>query len=653
MKVYGIAFLAALAVGTSAVRAQPAERRAQDSAAAAGSARNGARISDPGAAGRLSSRDYFNLGVKYFLTGKAEESVEAFSKAIELNPNYEDAYFNLGNSFLLLNRPHDAVKAYTQALSIDRRDGVAYNRLGQVYYDLGSYRLAAENFNQAVKIFPSWADPYYRLSETYKKLGEAGTAARFYEKATRLGPNDPARKGNVAASVPPPPRDAAGNAAPHADAREAGAAPAPVVSARAAKPVGSEASGVVKDRRREAKNYYRLGVKHGHAKRFDEAIKAFQLAIKYDPDYADAYYGLGHAYADSGRWGDAAEAYHQVLRLDPKDDEAASRLGEAYVKLRGQPQSHPPPDTTAPTAERVGNVGGERAKSNLPDSTDGTSDAARAAAGGGGAAAAPPDPKVAAALATSPTSSIPAAELTRVYRVGPGDVLDVRLLNASVDPTAPSLYVVTAGGLLDYPLTGDPLSVAGATVEEIGQRITAGLKRLGFPKGQEVVVSVREYASHHVIVSGLVREPGTKIIQREAVPLYVILADAQLSPEAEQVQISTPAGTKATIDLNDTSALDIPIATGDVVTVQKRPAQFFYIGGKVDAPGEKVFHPGITLTQAILAAGGKLSRGGGVRLLRQSGQGYLSTNVFKLQDLTSGKVPDVPLQPNDRVEVIK
>jgi protein involved in polysaccharide export with SLBB domain len=290
------------------------------------------------------------------------------------------------------------------------------------------------------------------------------------------------------------------------------------------------------------------------------------------------------------------------------------------------------------------------------DSSDGVPAAARAASGVS-ASAAPAEPKVAVGAppsSTSSTSPAPAAaELTRVYHVGPGDVLDVRLLNAPVDPSAPTLYVVTAGGLLDYPLIGDPLNVAGATVEEIGQRIAAGLKRLGFSKGQEVMVSVREYASHNVIVSGLVREPGTKVIQRDAVPLYVILADAQLSPEAEQVRVETRAGTKVTIDLNDTPALDTLIKPGDVVTVQKRPTQFFYIGGKVDAPGEKAFRPGITLTQAILAAGGKLSRGGDVRLLRQSGRGFLSTSVFKLQDLTSGKVPDVPLQPDDRIEVIR
>lgn len=647
MKVYGITLLAALAVAAPIAQARSAEGRAQDSA----------RISERApAAQNLSSRDYFNLGVKYFLTGKIEQSVEAFSRAVAADPKYGDAYFNLGNSLRLLNRPHDAVKAYTQAAYLNRNDAVAYDRLGQVYYDLGSYKLAVENFTQAIKIIPSWADPYYHLSETYKKLGDAPAAARYYEKATGLDQHQTALKGGmIAAASSPSPHISAGNA-PRADAPEGSALPnTPAASSAAAKPVGSSAAGTSKELRRAAKNYYSQGVKLGRAKHFDEAIKAFQQAVKSDPDYADAYYGLGQAYADTGRWGDAAEAYHQVLRLDPKDDEAASRLGKASAKLRELPQGQIPANVATPTVERAGDVSIASAEPNLPDSTRATPAATttRAAPGVGTASPAPPDPEAAVKSASPPAASTLAPELTRTYRVGPGDVLDIRLLNASVDPSAPTLYAVTAGGLLDYPLTGDPLNVGGATVDEIGQRIAAGLKRLGFTKGHNVAVSVREYASHYVIVSGLVREPGTKIIQREAVPLYVILADAQLTPDAEQVQVLTRTGTRATIDLNDTSALDILIAAGDVVTVQKRPAQFFYIGGKVEVPGEKVFHPGITLTQAVLAAGGKLSRGGDVRLSRKSAQGYLTTRVFKLQDVTSGKAPDVLLEPDDRVEVVK
>ncbi|HYE64536.1 MAG TPA: tetratricopeptide repeat protein, partial [Pyrinomonadaceae bacterium] len=99
---------------------------------------------------------------------------------------------------------------------------------------------------------------------------------------------------------------------------------------------GDAAKRDLKIRSRDAKAYYDLGVKHGLAKRYEEAAEAFKQAIRLKPDYSDAYFGLGHAYSDLGRWEEAVEAYERVVHLNPKDKEAYARLGEAYVKLRAR-----------------------------------------------------------------------------------------------------------------------------------------------------------------------------------------------------------------------------------------------------------------------------------------------------------------------------
>ena len=648
MKVYGVTLLAALALGSPGAQAQPAPQpppqRARN-AAGAEPAPGRSRAADSAPAGKSSSsQTYFDLGVRYFLAGDGQRAVDAFSRAVKINPDYADAYFNLGNAYMLLSRWAEAGRAYNRALSLNPKDGSAYNNLGRVHYAQGAYKQASENFQRAIRIHPKWAEPHYRLSDTYYRLGDLSAAKSSYEKAVRLNPNDPARATALAASL---------RAAANAPAAAAGEQRAPSVTAppkRAAKPAGEAgARDAAKERKNEAKAFYNQGVKHGRAKRYDEAIKAFRQAIERNPDYADAYFGLGHAYADSGLWQNAVEAYEQVVRLDPKDEEALYRLGEAYTKLRAQTAGEPANGGDGggrPRGETVG-LGDVKAETNPGSSTAAPPPAAvRPAASPENVSKTPPEPEAAARAAAD-------AELTRIYRVGPGDVLDVRVLNGPASQSSSTLYTVTAGGLLDYPLAGEPLNVAGATTEEIGARIAAALKRLALAEKPEVAVGVREYASHNVIVSGLVREPGTKVLRREAVPLYVILADAQLLPEAEQVQISSAAGAKTTLSLADTPALDVLVRAGDVITVQTRPEQFFYIGGEVEAPGQKSFRPGMTLTQAVLAAGGKLSRGGSARLSRQSGRGFLSTSVYKLQDLTSGKVPDVLLQPDDRIEVIR
>lgn len=210
-----------------------------------------------------------------------------------------------------------------------------------------------------------------------------------------------------------------------------------------------------------------------------------------------------------------------------------------------------------------------------------------------------------------------------------------------------------AGGLLEYPLVGDPLIVAGLTTDEIDAKLTTELKRRAIDQNPQVVVSVREYASHTVVVSGLVAEPGTKLLRREAVPLYVVLAEAQLRPEAGRATVIVRAtGRSTTIDLSDSAAMNVLVQAGDVITVTGRLPQFLYIGGRVDAPGQKDFHPGMTLTQAILASGGVTSADATrVRISRQGSDGRLVSSEFNLIQIMSGEVPDPPLQPGDRVEV--
>ena len=126
----------------------------------------------------------------------------------------------------------------------------------------------------------------------------------------------------------------------------------------------------------------------------------------------------------------------------------------------------------------------------------------------------------------------PAPALTTLYRIGVGDVLDIRILNQA-DTRQSTLYSVLTGGVLEYPLLRNPLTVTGMTPEELSAQLIAELKHRGVFDKPQVRVSVRDYASHAVLVSGLVSDPGTKILRREAVPLYVVVAEAQPKPEPD------------------------------------------------------------------------------------------------------------------------
>ncbi|HVF86363.1 MAG TPA: polysaccharide biosynthesis/export family protein [Pyrinomonadaceae bacterium] len=263
------------------------------------------------------------------------------------------------------------------------------------------------------------------------------------------------------------------------------------------------------------------------------------------------------------------------------------------------------------------------------------------------------DPKASAKTASeriAENSFLPA--LTSLYWIGVGDVLDIRLLNGA-ERRESTLYTVMAGGLLEYPLAGEPLVVAGMTTDEVGVRLAELLKRRAVTERPQVLVSVREYVSHTVLVSGLANSPGAKVLRREAMPLYVIIAEAQPRPDAGRATVIARATGEGTIvDLNDAASMNMLVHPGDVINLTGRPKEFFFIGGQVNSPGQKDFHAGLTLTQAVLAAGGMTPGAGGkIKVSRQGADGLLSLTEYKLKDIQSGKTPDPPLQSGDRIEV--
>ena len=266
-----------------------------------------------------------------------------------------------------------------------------------------------------------------------------------------------------------------------------------------------------------------------------------------------------------------------------------------------------------------------------------------------------------------------AADATRLYRVGVGDVLDIRLSTESTDQ--PLQYAVPPGGVFEHRLlAGARINLVGETTEEIATHIASELERRGLQPAPTVRVNVRDYASHTVIISGLVTEGGVKIIRREAVPLYVIMAEARPLPKAAQVSVTSyTAGQTTRVALDDQAAMNMLIRPGDVLTVSGKPQQFYYIGGDVVNPGQKEFRPGLTLTQVIRAAGGELQPAKStalarartvltagvlspstkrlVTISRQGSGGLLSGTDYNLTDIISGTAPDPKVQSDDRIEV--
>src|SRR5690349_2339661 len=241
--------------------------------------------------------------------------------------------------------------------------------------------------------------------------------------------------------------------------------------------------------------------------------------------------------------------------------------------------------------------------------------------------------------------------VTEIYRVGVGDVLDIRLLNSPNNRS--TLFTVMPGGAIDLPVAGGAIPVSGQTTDEIQVRIAKELKRRAVDDKAQVSVGVRQYVSHSVMITGLVVNPGTRYLRREAVPLYVVLAESQLRNDAGRVVILRAGTNGEALELSDPQTMNVTVQSGDVITVSNKPQEFYYIGGRINFPGQKTFQPGITLLQALLAAGGTTRQENRVEISRAGADGRLVTNSYRLKDIKAGTVEDPKLQPGDRIEISK
>ena len=98
------------------------------------------------------------------------------------------------------------------------------------------------------------------------------------------------------------------------------------------------------------------------------------------------------------------------------------------------------------------------------------------------------------------------------------------------------------------------------------------------------------------------------------------------------------------------------VLPGDVIKVlgaAPPPTEFYFVGEGLASPGQKPYHSGLTLTQAILASGGlRITGSSKIRVSRQRADGRLGHEDYDLRKIQGGKDPDPTLERGDRLEVI-
>jgi tetratricopeptide (TPR) repeat protein len=93
-----------------------------------------------------------NKGDILFDQGKYNESMQAYDKAIELNPRYSEAWNGKGKILFEQGKYNESMQAYDKAIELNPRYSEAWNSKGEVFFEQGMYNESEHCFTYAFLI---------------------------------------------------------------------------------------------------------------------------------------------------------------------------------------------------------------------------------------------------------------------------------------------------------------------------------------------------------------------------------------------------------------------------------------------------------------------------------------------------------------------
>ena len=123
-------------------------------------------------------------------TPDLNKTIEYYTKAIELDPEYAAAYCGRGFAYYELDQ-YEAIDDFTKAIELDPQNALAYYNRGFAYYTKsGDYQEAIDDFTKAIELNPEYAAAYNNRGGAYRELGQYQKAIDDFTKAIELDPKD-------------------------------------------------------------------------------------------------------------------------------------------------------------------------------------------------------------------------------------------------------------------------------------------------------------------------------------------------------------------------------------------------------------------------------------------------------------------------------
>ncbi len=210
----------------------------------------------------------------YIVEGDYDKATTFLKKAIEINPDFDQAYGELGIIYLKRDQVDEALSAFERAVYLNPYQKIFRVNLAISLLLKGRLREALAQFKKAERLGGIGADEYHDIGYILFKLGEIKKAIEAYKKALKINP----------------------------ECHYA---------------------------------HYGLGQVYFARDSLDKALVEFNQFLQVVPDYAPVYYHLGLVYSQKGLKEKALENFELFLRKST-DETQKEKVKEWIRRLRSQ-----------------------------------------------------------------------------------------------------------------------------------------------------------------------------------------------------------------------------------------------------------------------------------------------------------------------------
>jgi len=138
------------------------------------------------------------LGACYKAVNKIDNAIKSLEKAIDINPEYDEALFNLGVIYQEIGQINAAINSYKKAIRVNNSYVNAHNNLGLILLKNEQFDAAIDHFEWAISFNPNFAEAHNNLGATLLALGQIDAAVESYNMAVKIKPDYPQALNNQA-----------------------------------------------------------------------------------------------------------------------------------------------------------------------------------------------------------------------------------------------------------------------------------------------------------------------------------------------------------------------------------------------------------------------------------------------------------------------